>query len=879
MVFDVLSLSSFNVAKENGKFLGFDFLKIRDYLILPNNFPVIKMEKRSPKTDMQSSTNNDPDTNIGYGVTRDLRSDVNELKSALKQIQKEQVSSTATLGGVDDAFKEVWKRIRGLDAALPNLVTLVSLDVMKQDFVASLDKLQKLMDANQENFRCSLGLSLDAKLDQIYSWFHQVEDTLKTKQLRLFSQLESLAQECDLAALRENVREDFIHFEKRLDHLDEKLKLQYASVKSVKIENTLTALVSLFCGKRSLSVKESWRKWENFVSFCRQMKEIESMKARTMRKLMLRTCFGRKEKAWKTWLQLIHDKICVEKRRNLASGIVVRALQRHCSLSLKGALQRWHRLSIWERRMALYQEPMYSSKIEQFHVEHPHQAESKCLESTLQFRLAMSSLKKDNEGAILVLSNELCNIRSRDLISIVKEIRSVDQILHSRIEGDVQLIQNDFHTLFMGVEEKIAEGALKSDGQIAELNITAQGIQNHLLNFIHEAETVDEVHTQQIQSTMKILDTLLSKEKVMNNNIEEMNEALISLDRQSRQLQTANHHLEDKLRKHEEMINQMKVEFQILISQLQSKVTDQLITNADHSKITNRTVDSLDSLKMDFMQLKINIDERFDGITNAMTAYGIRKPSMRIIIDDCLAYEKLSKEKNYNVSFNRISIDEVDIDLASDIASFAHDYATWIAFQVDNEVLQSIIVGQNPDDLVYANDEGSEKRNILVAKLRSRLEKAVGEAYPHAGVQRMEARMKFISRVVEATETSLSKYDQIVVPISARLAKVRASVPTCMACDRPLRMKERSTPQPQTSGSYFKAGVNNHSSTTRSSGVNSSGKCEHGHNIVESMESKTQMLNCILAADANTNSCPLSDTDSTNYVLRGGFKMPLAHRT
>jgi hypothetical protein len=221
------------------------------------------METSSSKN-LRNLSANDPDAKIDYGLTRDLRTDVTELKSTLKQIQKEQLSLTASLGNVDDALKDVWIRISAFDSTLPSLVLVSSLDLLKQEITTSLDKLQKLMDENQETFRSTFGLSIDAKLEQIDAWFHKVEDSLKTKQQRLYSQIESLAQECDLAALRENVREDFIHFQKRLDHLDKGLDVQYGSIKSVQIQNALKVLFSMILRKKDLTIKQSWKKWENF---------------------------------------------------------------------------------------------------------------------------------------------------------------------------------------------------------------------------------------------------------------------------------------------------------------------------------------------------------------------------------------------------------------------------------------------------------------------------------------------------------------------------------------------------------------------------------------------------------------------------------------
>lgn len=44
---------------------------------------------------------------------------------------------------------------------------------------------------------------------------------------------------------------------------------------------------------------------------------------------------------------------------------------------------------------------------------------------------------------------------------------------------------------------------------------------------------------------------------------------------------------------------------------------------------------------------------------------------------------------------------------------------------------------------------------------------------------------------MDAINAALSKHDQVFIPATTRLGRVRASIPTCMACDRPLSTKGR----------------------------------------------------------------------------------------
>lgn len=69
---------------------------------------------------------------------------------------------------------------------------------------------------------------------------------------------------------------------------------------------------------------------------------------------------------------------------------------------------------------------------------------------------------------------------------------------------------------------------------------------------------------------------------------------------------------------------------------------------------------------------------------------------------------------------------------------------------------------------------------------KEELGELLNQAYPDAGTVRLEARSRYIGRVVDTIEAALSKHDQVFIPASTRLGRVRASVPVCVACDRPL---------------------------------------------------------------------------------------------
>ncbi|KAL3780888.1 hypothetical protein HJC23_009934 [Cyclotella cryptica] len=124
---------------------------------------------------------------------------------------------------------------------------------------------------------------------------------------------------------------------------------------------------------------------------------------------------------------------------------------------------------------------------------------------------------------------------------------------------------------------------------------------------------------------------------------------------------------------------------------------------------------------------------------------GIKQTNMDRIVRVGHAYENHEKEKNYvtgiNVTATMISVSGLpmkltgeiqkrveQIDVLAEIASFAHDYGNWVAYQADHESLFDC-EGTSQDEHNYAEDDRiarskSSLLNELKSKLSAELERA-----------------------------------------------------------------------------------------------------------------------------------------------------------
>mmetsp|Transcript_2918 Transcript_2918/g.4234 ORF Transcript_2918/g.4234 Transcript_2918/m.4234 type:complete len:202 (-) Transcript_2918:398-1003(-) len=148
---------------------------------------------------------------------------------------------------------------------------------------------------------------------------------------------------------------------------------------------------------------------------------------------------------------------------------------------------------------------------------------------------------------------------------------------------------------------------------------------------------------------------------------------------------------------------------------------------------------------------------------------------------------------------------------------------------------------------------------------KEELSNALDQALPDAGAIRLEARARYIGRVVDAIDAALSKHDHIFIPASTRLGRVRATVPTCVACDRPLTSKCRKLPDGE--------------------------KIEKKEGMLWSLLKKRQKMEIVndfielifFIYSGDTKNAPRPKSVTASYanknevkpfVMRGGFKMP-----
>lgn len=254
-------------------------------------------------------------------------------------------------------------------------------------------------------------------------------------------------------------------------------------------------------------------------------------------------------------------------------------------------------------------------------------------------------------------------------------------------------------------------------------------------------------------------------------------------------------------------------------------------------------------------------------------------------------------------SFRNAVPRDVPNAICYDIAACAQSVASVVAETADLQAIQKMVRGA-PQDIIY-EDAVTAKRNSCLEQIMVDLKTKLRENHPDAGMLRLEARDMFLSRTYHAFQLAISKYDQVLTTGHTRLGRV--SVPSCIACDRPLLTKApRGNDNNSNNNTGFGGGSSQHTTNkaplapighvhnpnqsffepTRSSTFGTQvGSLDEeldamGQNSLTSPASRTSVKVPVAYNDSKGHPEVEGDggkvkgKEYAQYVKRGGFKMP-----
>lgn len=276
--------------------------------------------------------------------------------------------------------------------------------------------------------------------------------------------------------------------------------------------------------------------------------------------------------------------------------------------------------------------------------------------------------------------------------------------------------------------------------------------------------------------------------------------------------------LDNKVSKLEARCNQTFEEFEIDRNQLEDncKYLDGEISSfRQKSKEVlvelGNVLDSQSRHQQDSRELQQDIMLKLDQFKSWMKQTAPLPPTPLELVSICALYEDTAndlfvKGKDY-LSMPR--------DISYDVARCAHALAVHVASTVDHDILGHVMLGSKSLSIKTTSPDGDDEivevthedysnlaRENMLLRYFDDVQREFDKQRPDSGKIKYEARAIFVKRFIDALDLALLKLDTIVLSASSAFGRNQNSISgrpgasnqssSCIACDRPLKMRTTS---------------------------------------------------------------------------------------
>ena len=767
-------------------------------------------------------------------VIRQIRQDVATLKTTVQQLRQEHGQDAAASNQVDECLSSLKGQVLNLQREVASSATRTQLKQVEQTMQRLKADTERLVGDGQASFRTEVDDCVEKKLTEIQSWFKELEALMKQRQAMLDARMASVAKSGDLVVLQSTVERESADMNARLDAIGHTTDAVALALGHIRHNMAIAALTRLRRSTTLRLLRRAWKAWTVWQKESNEAKKRFLLQSRLTRKVLTRIMLRRKRIGFAKWVEFVESQKRAESHKRAAIELVQQQITRSRTEHIQRAFVHWRRVVLID----------------------------KIGSGGSDLPLVLEGLKNDAYGSAQALAREIHNIREQDIGQLradwdterAVQAERIDEMTKSsldlltarqdKFEGCVQSTVEGLSTEIPSIQTKLAD-LQSAHSTFAESTTSAQSLHNEQLDILSDRNDLLDERLKQLESRLIRADEHI---RSLEEDRAKSDQAISSLQRQMKASERQHEAADAKI---QSIVHRFATENAELRQRLETAEND------------NRALsEQLHSTQATLENQRSSTQNALDRIRDVLDAHGIRKPKLIKMIQLCALYETTAKEKNYIVSIDTVFDGNDAANLPGNIAAFAHDYALWIAYQADHEVLHRAVARtqSSQQDLVYADDDLGPRRLELLEGLKSDLCLALEAVHPDAGLPKLEARSRFVNRLMEATDSALSKHDQIVIETNSRIGKLRSSsksVPVCVACDRPLRSRRRAN-------------------------GDGTGEARQGRNVPSEMAdvpelmvgSSTKSRGATMDARTPKRPNPAND-DSKAYTMRCGFKIPL----
>ena len=657
---------------------------------------------------------------------RKLRSDVVGLKAITLQLQDEfnveLVNSAHVASQMDDLKHTIHVLEKEMGSSAQSRIVID----LKRALSENYDSLSRSIQSLEGRFQDDLDCRMKSKALELKSSFNALEDSFHRRQSHWDSKMSTLAKKSDLTAVIENFDNENYDHRTRLDVLEGAIVRNEQSLLSIQRHSSIV----IFQKCRSIWKKRmqhlAWSRWCDFLKHVAEQKQKATERKRKMRQLLIKQWFGRKQSAWKKWLLFMQWHKRIEALKEQAVKLIYNRMQDALNAPMYEAFNQMRRSTISWKIQKAYQ---CESKIDEASSDigsTTHSNEKNSNSFTTEAILPnmhsnhydltrlLHTFKNDKDGAIHTLAQEVNNIRMYDIKKIRRDMDKEDMMLQENFEKSIAVEVSELESKIRALERKLDDNFQFFSTQLPDMKSQISEMRSSLHGTINRVKIIEQTHRDRIELLCESKETSDEKIAELESNLNQAQIKIRGLEYNNDRSQNLINTLLQKMSDFEQSQRENSKSIVNRMAKLQKELT--LANSKLQSGSEDRTAlrESLCETKNDIIQAKIASKSNFDDVYDIFDAHGIRRPKLNIIIGDGVLYERLAKEKNYVVQLNSILDGTTEIDVTSHIASFAHDYAAWIAFQADHEALQLVVTGKNPEEAIFVEDDMVARREALI---------------------------------------------------------------------------------------------------------------------------------------------------------------------
>ncbi|KAL7543413.1 hypothetical protein ACHAXR_013035 [Thalassiosira sp. AJA248-18] len=736
---------------------------------------------------------------------RAIANSLREIKTTIRRLQQDRDEGLVNSMEMDEGIKTLKESLFEIQQKLSSTASTKQIQALQQSLLAKYGQIEHHFQEFKTSFHEEVEGSINQNLSEVKSWFKDLEALVQQRQAKLEQRVASCAREYDVAAFRESIESDVASLSRTASFLDDTAKAQGKTLVMLQQKNAIAMFHRHYTNWKQNALKNGISRWKQVVKHQIQYEEGKEAQKRLVRKILTNIMSRRKGFGFKRWIRYRDWHRKAERQKLKASTLICERLGMYLSAPKTMAFNRWRRLTLMDKMKCRRDSAVRK------------------MGAALSLNSILGSFRGDVRGAMHALALEIESIKSHDIASLRQDWCSENHKMMSTIRTTMDDAIHKVEDTANAFQESVNERVDSCTDDLPLLQSKLKELSDLFESSRTELKIMEEGHTKRIDTIFAQDQQLEQRLCAVEGQTKIAAHQITSLFEQQTNSNESIQDLREVIAQNEERHEEERSVLQNALNLFGDELLKTKVT-LGHTQVRCESLEKeLAETKAELAHFQDTCQSENDKVRHQIHHPGVPRPSLDRIVNIGHAYETLAKEKNYVTGINVMATlrtssknkmkrseentrKEEEVDVPSEIVAFAHDYAAWVAYQADHESLLRLIAGTNPEEQVYAEDDLISRRKELCNELKSKLGALLEKASSYPAVEdgtgglglRWEARAIFLARVVDATNAALSKHDQILLPASTRLGRVRplsANVTVCVACDRPMRRKGKRHPE------------------------------------------------------------------------------------